>query len=179
MANTEATEAEKRFRRTRSDHANETAEDYVEAIAEHLAEQGSCRGADLARQFGVSHVTVTKTIARLQTEGLVETEPYGPLNLTEAGAKLAAASQKRHQAVLEFLLAIGVSPETAETDSEGIEHHVSDETLACLAKVVKQYRPSQEQDPAVTDPAEKDSIKLDKASSKPAGKASDKSSGKA
>ncbi len=140
MANPETTEAEKRFQRTRSDHARETAEDYVEAIAEHLAEQGACRGADLARQFGVSHVTVTKTIARLQAEGLVETEPYGPLNLTDAGSKLAAASQKRHQAVLDFLLAIGVSAQTAETDTEGIEHHVSDETLACFAQVLERLQ---------------------------------------
>ncbi len=134
----ESSEADRRFGRIRRDHANETAEDYVEAIAEQIAEQGACRGADLARQFGVSHVTVTKTVARLQSEGLVETEPYGPLRLTEAGAKLAEKSIERHQAVLNFLLAIGVSPDTAESDTEGIEHHVSEETLQRFADVVKQ-----------------------------------------
>ncbi len=128
---------EKRFSRIRRDHANETAEDYVEAIAEQIAKSGSCRGADLAREFGVSHVTVTKTVARLQAEGLVETEPYGPLRLTDSGAKLAAKSIERHQAVLNFLIAIGVSPATAASDTEGIEHHVSEETLECFAEVVK------------------------------------------
>ena len=65
------------FRRTRRDHANETAEDYVEAIAATIREKGRCRGADLAKLFGVSNVTITKTVARLQSAGLVNTEPYG------------------------------------------------------------------------------------------------------
>lgn len=126
----------RRFRRTRSDHANETAEDYVEAIAEQIDEKGECRGADLAREFGVSHVTVTKTIARLQADGLVDTAPYAPLTLTRKGKALAEASRKRHEVVLRFLLAIGVSPAVAEVDAEGIEHHVSDETLRCFNQMI-------------------------------------------
>ena len=47
-------------RRTRRDHSTETAEDYVEAIAETIRERGVCRGADLAKLFGVSNVTITK-----------------------------------------------------------------------------------------------------------------------
>lgn len=122
------------FRRTRKDHANETAEDYVEAIAETIGTNGVCRNADLARLFAVSHVTVNKTIGRLQKEGLVETEPYGPVSLTAAGEKLAGESRRRHEIVLEFLLSLGVSQSVAEIDSEGIEHHVSEETLAAFQR---------------------------------------------
>ena len=129
-----ASRQSKPFRRTRSDHASETAEDYVAAIAETLAERGVCRNADLARLFGVSHVTINKTVARLQREGLVETEPYGPLMLTASGRRLAEASRRRHEIVLKFLLSLGVSQAVAEVDSEGIEHHVSDETLAALER---------------------------------------------
>lgn len=117
------------FQRTRSDHAQETAEDYVEAIADLVAEKGECRGADLARLFGVSHVTVTKTVARLASEGLVESEPYRPLSLTSKGKRLAAAARERHEVVEQFLITLGVSPAVAAVDSEGIEHHVSEETL--------------------------------------------------
>ncbi len=119
----------RRFHRIRNDHASETAEDYVEAIADQISEAGSCRGADLARQFGVSHVTITKTIGRLQTEELVETEPYAPIRLTRKGLALATAAKRRHETVLAFLLALGVPTASAEIDAEGIEHHVSDETL--------------------------------------------------
>lgn len=127
----------KPFRRTRSDHANETAEDYVEAIAETIAANGQCRNADLARLFAVSHVTVNKTIGRLQREGLVATEPYGPVALTAAGEKLAAEARRRHEIVLAFLLSLGVSQAVAEIDSEGIEHHVSEETLAAFKRRLK------------------------------------------
>jgi DtxR family transcriptional regulator, manganese transport regulator len=116
-------------RRTRSDHASETAEDYVEAIAEIIAAQSTCRVVDLAGRFAVSHVTVSRTLNRLASVGLVQTEPYQPVRLTDAGEKLAQQSRHRHETVYQFLLALGVSPKTAAIDTEGIEHHVSPETL--------------------------------------------------
>ncbi len=117
-------------RRTRRDHASETAEDYVEAIAELGGEAGACRVRDLADRFGVSHVTVVRVVRRLERDGLVHTEPYRPVSLTAAGVRLAAACRERHDVVYRFLLAIGVDERIAAIDSEGIEHHVSRETLA-------------------------------------------------
>lgn len=131
-----------RHRRTRTDHAQETAEDYVEAIDQLQAESGKCRVIDLARQFDVSHVTVTKVIARLKREGLVTSEPYRPLELTDAGRQLAAKSRRTHEIVYQFLRAIGVSEQTAAIDTEGIEHHVSRQTLECFRKLTEQLRKS-------------------------------------
>ncbi|MCA9236006.1 MAG: manganese-binding transcriptional regulator MntR [Planctomycetales bacterium] len=124
-----------RHRRTRNDHAQETAEDYVEAIAKMTADTGRCRVIDLARQFAVSHVTVSKVVSRLRREGLVKDEAYAPLELTPAGRKLAEESSRRHEIVYRFLRAIGVSQRTAEIDTEGIEHHVSPQTLDCFRKL--------------------------------------------
>lgn len=121
-----------RHSRTRSDHATELAEDYVEAIADVIEEKGSCRAVDLAAQFRVSHVTVNRTVGRLQRDGYVTTEPYAPIELTAAGRKLAKASRERHEVVYRFLRALGVSEAAATIDSEGIEHHVSDETLQAM-----------------------------------------------
>lgn len=113
----------------RAAHAQETAEDYVEAIAAIIEQEGRCRVVDLARRFGVSHVTVVRTTERLVREGLVRTEPYRPLELTKQGRDLARVSAERHDVVYRFLRAIGVSASTASVDAEGIEHHVSPETL--------------------------------------------------
>ena len=118
-----------RHQRTRNDHATETAEDYVEAVADFIESNGSCRVVDLARHFAVSHVTVSKIVTRLKNEKFLRSEPYGPIELTHQGKRLAIESRNRHQIVVEFLLAIGVSPEVAEIDAEGMEHHVSAETL--------------------------------------------------
>lgn len=118
--------------RTRSDHATELAEDYVEAIADQIEKAGCCRAVDLAHRFGVSGPSVTRTVARLQRDGFVTTAPYAPIELTEQGRELAVRAKHRHQVVLRFLIAIGVTEETAINDSEGIEHHVSDETLGAM-----------------------------------------------
>jgi DtxR family transcriptional regulator, manganese transport regulator len=129
MKPSSAQDQAKSHRRTRDDHRHETAEDYVEMVAQVIEQQGLCRVVDLARSFGISHVTVTRTVARLQDLGYLDTAPYRPITLTVKGKRLAAQSRQRHELVYKFLLAIGVSPQVAATDAEGIEHHVSKQTL--------------------------------------------------
>jgi DtxR family manganese transport transcriptional regulator len=129
-----------RFERTRQDHSRENAEDYVELIEALIAEKGEARAVDLAQRLGVSHVTVSKKIQRLQREGLVTSKPYRSIFLTEEGRRMAEDSRMRHALVLDFLRALGVSGETAEVDAEGIEHHVSQETLNAMARFVKKVR---------------------------------------
>ena len=125
------------FRRCRRDRATETAQDYVEAIADLSASMGEARVVDLARQLGVTHVTVNRTLARLQKSGFVQTKPYRAIFLTDAGHKLAAECKLRHQTVVSFLRALGISERTAELDAEGIEHHVSPETLAAFKRLLE------------------------------------------
>jgi DtxR family manganese transport transcriptional regulator len=127
-------------RRTRNDHATETAEDYVEAVADIIDAKESCRVGDLAKRFAVSHVTVSRIIRRLQSEGLVNTQPYRPIQLTAKGKRLAVQSKLRHEIVHDFLLSIGVDETTAMIDSEGIEHHVSPKTLRAMQQFVQNDR---------------------------------------
>src|SRR3954453_10948078 len=122
------------FRRTRADHQTETAEDYVELIAELIARRGEARGTDIAQELGVSTATVVKTLKRLQDEKLIKQKPYRAIFLTDSGTKLAADGRRRHRIVEHFLLAIGVDRETARIDAEGIEHHVSGATLAAMER---------------------------------------------
>jgi DtxR family manganese transport transcriptional regulator len=124
------------YSRTRQDHASETAEDYVEAIADVIETKGICRAVDLAKQLGVSHVTVSKILSRLVEDDYVDSEPYRPIQLTSQGKSLAAKVRKRHDIVYHFLLSIGVDEKTAMVDSEGIEHHVSNKTLNKMSEFV-------------------------------------------
>src|SRR5881394_2329820 len=119
---------------TRREHANEIPEDYVEAIADLFAEVGEARVVDLAKRLGVTHVTVNRTIARLQTAGLVTSQPYRAIFLTEKGRTLAIACKSRHKTVVAFLRGLGISERVAEMDAEGIEHHVSPETLSAFKR---------------------------------------------
>lgn len=121
------------FGRIREDHRAEIAEDYVELIADLIDAHGEARAVDLASRLGVANATVANTIARLQRDGLVTSEPYRAIFLTEKGQALATHCRRRHRTVVAFLQALGVSEETAHRDAEGIEHHVSSETLEAFA----------------------------------------------
>ena len=125
------------FAKVRRDHSFETAEDYVEAISDIVHRRGECRVTHLAQHMGVSHVTVTRIVSRLEQAGLLETAPYRPIRLTAEGERLAAASRRRHETVLAFLLALGVPDADAQRDAEGLEHHVGEETLACMERYLR------------------------------------------
>lgn len=126
---------------TRREHANEIAEDYVEAIADLMAETGEARVVDLARRLGVTHVTVIRTIARLQKAGFVTAQPYRAIFLTDKGRALAAMCKSRHEIVAAFLRSLGIPERVAEMDAEGIEHHVSPETLAAFKTALRKIHP--------------------------------------
>lgn len=124
------------FNGVRQAHQLEVAEDYVELIDDLIEAKGEARVVDLAERLGISQSTVNKTVSRLQREGFVTSEPYRSIFLTADGKALADSSRARHEIVYNFLLAIGVSTETAVQDAEGVEHHVSAETLAAFQQII-------------------------------------------
>ncbi len=137
MVLTELIRNSESHRKTRNAHKLETAEDYVEAVADIRETQETCRVKDLAQRFAVSHVTVNRIVDRLQKEGLLATEPYQPIVLTAKGRRLAIKCRERHEIVYRFLIAIGVDEKTAAIDAEGIEHHVSAATLTRFKQLSK------------------------------------------
>ncbi len=127
-------------RRTRLARRKELMEDYVEVIADLLDAGGEARVVDIARRLGVSHVTVTRTVERLAREELVTTRPYRSIFLTDRGRAIALRVRHRHEVVMRFLLALGVDEATARVDAEGIEHHVSEKTLAAFERYCRERR---------------------------------------
>ena len=126
-----------RFEQVRNARNSETAEDYTEMIADLIRNAGEARAVDLAKHFGVTGPTVNSIIRRLVRDGLVVSKPYRSIFLTEKGQILADYCKKRHEIVYNFLIKIGVNSDTAKNDAEGIEHHVSAETLSVFEKYNK------------------------------------------
>lgn len=124
----------KPFIATRQHHLKEAAEDYTELIADLIESDGEARTCEVARHLGVSHVTALRTVRRLQKEGYVETSNQRPISLTPKGKKLASYSKRRHKILLDFLLSLGIPDEIAAIDVEGMEHHVSPETLQAIER---------------------------------------------
>ena len=134
MAQQDTKEAEsvvepERFNQARAAQAVAVLEDYVEMVGDLIDEFGEARITDLAQRMGVTHPTATKAVTRLKREGLAMSRPYRGVFLTDAGTEMAERVRARHRTVVDFLIAVGVPPETAELDAEGMEHHVSGTTL--------------------------------------------------
>ena len=126
-----------RFEQVRNARNSETAEDYTEMIADLIRNAGEARAVDLAKHFGVTGPTVNSIIRRLVRDGLVVSKPYRSIFLTDKGQILADYCKKRHEIVYNFLIKIGVNSDIAKNDAEGIEHHVSAETLSIFEKYNK------------------------------------------
>ena len=132
------------FRQVREAHRRELIDDYVELISDLIREVGEARQVDMAARLGVSQPTVAKMLKRLASVGLIEMIPWRGVFLTPEGEKLAQESRERHQLVENFLLVLGVSPEIARRDADGMEHHVSEETLVKFREFTLKYGPSAE-----------------------------------
>lgn len=128
------------FRRTRHNRRTELVEDYVELIDDLLEDGGEARQIDVARRLGVAQPTVAKMLKRLAAEGLIQQKPYRGIFLTAEGKTIAASARERHRIVENFLLALGVGQEAARIDAEGIEHHVSEETLIVFKRYIERNR---------------------------------------
>ncbi|MDV3468509.1 manganese-binding transcriptional regulator MntR [Stenotrophomonas sp. C3(2023)] len=120
------------FTQVREARRAELVEDYVELIADLIADGREARQVDIASRLGVAQPTVAKALKRLVKEGWVVQRPYRGVFLTPEGEALALQARARHQTVERFLLALGVDADSARRDAEGIEHHVSAATLAAF-----------------------------------------------
>ncbi|MEM9480692.1 MAG: iron dependent repressor, metal binding and dimerization domain protein [Verrucomicrobiota bacterium] len=121
-------------RRVRKQHSSEIAQDYVEAIHELLKEGDAVKIQDLQEIFGVTHVTVIRTLQRLKEDGLVTATRSKQIQLTPEGKRIARKAAARHELLRQFFVALGVSEEQADADAEGAEHHLSEETLRAIRK---------------------------------------------
>ena len=137
---------------------SQSAEDYLERIHELIESKGTAHVADIAQSLGVGQPSVTSMVQKLADEGYLHYEKYRALTLTEAGRSVAERIHDRHNVLADFFTLFDLDDETQARDIEGIEHHLSVDTLNTLAdltmflkknpEVLAQFkakRPSQKQ----------------------------------
>ncbi|MBQ8427984.1 MAG: metal-dependent transcriptional regulator [Clostridia bacterium] len=114
----------------------QSAEDYLETILLLAESQPVVHRVDVAKQVGVSQAAVNKAMKILLEKGFIY-EDGKHLFLTEEGRSYAKAVFEKHCIIRDFLLLLGVSPETAEEDACKMEHVVSPQTVECMKKGMK------------------------------------------
>ena len=114
----------------------QSAEDYLERIHELIEEKGYARVVDIAESLKVREASVTSMVQRLGEQGYLNYERYRGLVLTEKGREVACQIQERHETLARFFSLLGIDAETQRRDIEGIEHHLSGDTVKLLADLV-------------------------------------------
>ena len=120
--------------------ASSAVEDYLESILELINTKGYARVVDIAARLGISQASVTNMVQRLDSEGLLHYEKYRGLILTTAGEELARNITRRHEVLTEFLTLLGLDANTVYHDVEGMEHHISPQTLRAIEGLVARLR---------------------------------------
>ena len=115
----------------------ESGEMYIETIFVLSKKNAIVRSIDVVEYMGVSKPSVSRAIGLLKNGGYVNMSKDGHLTLTESGLDVANKIYERHELLSGFLVSLGVSETTAETDACKIEHHISDESFDAIKKYVE------------------------------------------
>ena len=126
-------------------------EDHIEIIYSLIEQKGYARVSDIAEALSVLPSSVTKMVQKLDKDGYLIYERYRGLVLTPRGQKLGKRLVKRHDLLEQFLRLIGVEEERIYGDVEGIEHHLSWNSINRIADLVQLL----EEDPALIQKLEK------------------------
>lgn len=115
-------------------------EDYLERIYKLIDEKGYARVSDIAEGLEVHPSSVTKMIQKLDKDEYLIYEKYRGLVLTNKGKKVGKRLVDRHELLEEFLEMIGVDSENIYKDVEGIEHHLSWDSITCIAALIEYFK---------------------------------------
>jgi len=119
-------------------------EDYLENIYKLINQKGYARISDIAEALEVHPSSVTKMVQKLDRGKYLVYEKYRGLVLTPKGQKMGKRLVDRHQLLEEFLRIIGVSEELIYDDVEGIEHHLSWDSITCIEYLVQYLKQNPE-----------------------------------
>ena len=119
---------------------SQSAEDYLERIHELIEAKGSAHVADIAQSLKVGQPSVTSMVQKLADNGYLRYEKYRSITLTDEGRTVALHIRDRHIVLANFFTLFGLDDETQARDIEGIEHHLSPDTLKTFADLTLYFQ---------------------------------------
>ena len=116
----------------------ESAENYLETILILQKRNGSVRSIDIVNELDYTKPSVSIAMKHLRENGYIEMDKSGHITLLDAGLEIAEMMYERHTSLMNFLIALGVSPETAKEDACRIEHIISQESFEAIKNHAKE-----------------------------------------
>jgi len=121
---------------------HQSGEDYLEAIHVLHLQNSFVRAVDVAHELEVSKPSVSRAMGILRDGGFIEIQDDGNIILTETGKEVAERIYERHRVLTQWLIDLGVTPETAAEDACKMEHAISIESFACLKAHLREAHPN-------------------------------------
>lgn len=115
------------------------SEDYLETMLMMQRKHGYIRSIDIASYLGVTKPSVSYATKRLRENGYITMDADGLISLTDSGLSIAKKMLERHTTLTRFLVYLGVSEETAETDACKMEHDISEETFNAICRHAERH----------------------------------------
>lgn len=120
----------------------ESGENYLETILLLHLHDNFVRAVDIAREMEVSKPSVSRAMGILRDGGFISIAEDGNITLTESGSEIAERIYERHQVLSQWLIDLGVSPETAAEDACKMEHDISAESFRALKEHLRTAHPN-------------------------------------
>lgn len=127
-----------------------SAAHYLLAISSLEGADERPRAADIARRLDVSRAAVSLQLRALRDHGLVEIGNDHRIRLTRLGSDVVSRVASKRQVVRTFLREVlAIEDGIAESDACKVEHLISEETAAALARFVRFLRADAESAPRI------------------------------
>lgn len=114
----------------------ESAENYLETILILYNRNGYVHAVDIANELDFSKPSVSVAMRNLRENGYISVDKSNDITLTPKGRAIAETIYERHTLLSNWLMTLGVSPETAAEDACRMEHVISTESFAAIKRHV-------------------------------------------
>lgn len=111
-------------------------EDYLEMIYRLSKDTGFTRINELSEALNVHPPSATRMVQKLGVMNLLQYERYGVILLRAEGKRLGELLLAKHNIVESFFRLLGIDDEKILTETEKVEHTLSDETVKCFEKYI-------------------------------------------
>lgn len=115
-------------------------EDYLEMIYRLSKDTGFTRINELSEALHVHPPSATRMVQKLGLMNLLQYERYGVILLRAEGKRLGEVLLARHAVIESFFRLFGINDEKILTETEKVEHTLSDETVRCFERYISFVR---------------------------------------
>lgn len=116
--------------------SEESLEDYLEVILILSQKLSVVRSIDIAAELNFSKPSVSIAMKKLKGRDYISISDEGYICLTDAGREIAEKVYECHRLLTDWLVYLGVNPETASIDACKMEHDISPESYEAMKKCI-------------------------------------------